>query len=94
MASGAPAPDTDTDEGGQWDLLFFTSEPQFMSGTCFFYQRTSSLSVGPADSLVTAPAAASCCCQPKPPPEILKNVVQYIIGLAGFTNIAKVNVSL
>ena len=27
VASGAPAPAPDTDEGGQWDLLFFTSEP-------------------------------------------------------------------
>ena len=27
-----PAPDTDTDEGGQWDLLFFTSEPPVHQG--------------------------------------------------------------
>ena len=81
-----PAPDTDTDEGGQWDLLFFTSEPQFMSGTCFFYQRTSSLSVGPADSLVTAPAAASCCCQPKPPHGILKHFVHCNISSASLVS--------
>ena len=72
MASGAPAPDTDTDEGGQWDLLFLPANL--------------SLSVGLAVSLVTASAAASCCCQPKPPPGILKHFVHCNISSASLVS--------